>query len=89
MPKIKTRKTAAKRFKQTGTGKFLHGHAHHNHLNIHKSRVQYAEIDVTGRALPRQEEGRPSHAAERSAQVTLAPRPPKERLRLWPVSSVA
>ncbi len=37
MPKIKTRKTAAKRFKQTGTGKFLHGHAHHNHLNMHKS----------------------------------------------------
>ena len=37
MPKIKTRKTAAKRFKQTATGKFMHGHAHHNHLNIHKS----------------------------------------------------
>lgn len=37
MPKIKTRKTVAKRFKQTGTGKLLHGHAHHNHLNIHKS----------------------------------------------------
>ncbi len=37
MPKIKTRKTAAKRFKQTGTGKFIHGHANHNHLNIHKS----------------------------------------------------
>lgn len=37
MPKIKTRKTAAKRFKITGTGKLVHGHAHHNHLNIHKS----------------------------------------------------
>ncbi len=37
MPKIKTRKTAAKRFKLTATGKFMHGHAHHNHLNIHKS----------------------------------------------------
>ncbi len=37
MPKIKTRKTAAKRFKITGTGKFMHGHANHNHLNIHKS----------------------------------------------------
>jgi len=36
MPKIKTRKTAAKRFKQTGTGKLMHNHAHHNHLNIHK-----------------------------------------------------
>ena len=37
MPKIKTRKTAAKRFKETGTGKLMHSHAHHNHLNIHKS----------------------------------------------------
>ena len=37
MPKIKTRKTAVKRFKQTGTGKLMHGHANHNHLNIHKS----------------------------------------------------
>ena len=37
MPKIKTRKTCAKRFKGTGTGKLMHGHAHHNHLNIHKS----------------------------------------------------
>ncbi len=37
MPKIKTRKTAAKRFKITGTGKLLHEHANHNHLNSHKS----------------------------------------------------
>lgn len=37
MPKIKTRKTAAKRFKMTGTGKFTHLHAYLNHLNIHKS----------------------------------------------------
>ena len=50
MPKIKTRKTAAKRFKQTGTGKFIHGHAHHNHLNIHKSasnkRVLTSQIEL-------------------------------------------
>ena len=38
MPKIKTRKTAAKRFKQTGTGKLMHNHANHNHLNIHKGK---------------------------------------------------
>ena len=38
MPKIKTRKTAAKRFKLTATGKFMHGHANHNHLNIIKAR---------------------------------------------------
>lgn len=36
MPKLKTRKTAAKRFKVTGTGKFMHEHAYRNHLNIHK-----------------------------------------------------
>ena len=36
MPKIKTRKTAAKRFKITGTGKLIHTHAYRNHLNIHK-----------------------------------------------------
>jgi large subunit ribosomal protein L35 len=36
MPKIKTRKTAAKRFKVTGTGKLMHEHAYRNHLNIHK-----------------------------------------------------
>lgn len=36
MPKIKTRKTAVKRFKETGTGKLMHLHANHNHLNIHK-----------------------------------------------------
>jgi large subunit ribosomal protein L35 len=36
MPKIKTRKTAAKRFKITGTGKLIHQHAYRNHLNIHK-----------------------------------------------------
>jgi large subunit ribosomal protein L35 len=36
MPKIKTRKTCAKRFKVTGTGKLIHGHAYRNHLNIHK-----------------------------------------------------
>jgi large subunit ribosomal protein L35 len=36
MPKIKTRKTAAKRFKITGTGKLIHNHAYLNHLNVHK-----------------------------------------------------
>ena len=37
MPKIKTRKTAAKRFKVTGTGKVLHGSARLNHLMMKKS----------------------------------------------------
>ena len=37
MPKLKTRKAAAKRFKVTGTGKFLRRRAFRNHLLDHKS----------------------------------------------------
>ena len=37
MPKIKTRKAAAKRFKPTATGKFLRRRAFRNHLLDHKS----------------------------------------------------
>ncbi|RPJ42894.1 MAG: 50S ribosomal protein L35 [Candidatus Latescibacterota bacterium] len=32
MPKIKTNRSAAKRFKKTGTGKLKHGHAYARHL---------------------------------------------------------
>ncbi|MCD5405094.1 MAG: 50S ribosomal protein L35 [Desulfotomaculum sp.] len=32
MPKIKTHKGAAKRFKRTGSGKFKGSHAFHSHL---------------------------------------------------------
>ena len=37
MPKLKTRKAAAKRFKATGTGKFMRRRAFRNHLLDHKS----------------------------------------------------
>ena len=37
MPKLKTRKAAAKRFKATGTGKFLRRRAFLNHLLDHQS----------------------------------------------------
>ena len=37
MPKLKTRKAAAKRFKATGTGKFMRRRAFHNHFLDHKS----------------------------------------------------
>ena len=37
MPKLKTRKAAAKRFKATGTGKFMRRRAFHNHLLDNKS----------------------------------------------------
>jgi len=37
MPKLKTRKAAAKRFKLTGSGKFMRRRAFLNHLLDHKS----------------------------------------------------
>jgi len=37
MPKIKTRKAAAKRFKITATGKVMHGHQMGRHLRRKKS----------------------------------------------------
>ena len=37
MPKLKTRKAAAKRFKASGTGKFIRRRAFRNHLLDHKS----------------------------------------------------
>ena len=37
MPKLKTRKAAAKRFKATGTGKFMRRRAFRSHLLDHKS----------------------------------------------------
>lgn len=36
MPKIKTRKTAVKRFKITGTGKLMRRHTRRGHLMINK-----------------------------------------------------
>ena len=36
MPKVKTNKTAAKRFKITGTGKVMFQHSRLNHLMISK-----------------------------------------------------
>ncbi len=47
MPKIKTRKSAVKRFHQTGTGKLMHRHVRRAHSMISKSPGQkrrlYAE----------------------------------------------
>ncbi|QTA83388.1 50S ribosomal protein L35 [Desulfonema limicola] len=38
MPKIKTNRAAAKRFKKTGTGKFVYGKSHANHILTKKTR---------------------------------------------------
>jgi large subunit ribosomal protein L35 len=52
MPKMKTRKTAAKRFKITGTGKVMRLHTRRNHLMINKDpnrkRALVNEAEVTG-----------------------------------------
>lgn len=37
MPKIKTNRAAAKRFKKTGTGKFVYTKSHHNHILTKKT----------------------------------------------------
>ena len=37
MPKIKTNKAAAKRFKKTGTGKFIFAKSHANHILTKKT----------------------------------------------------
>jgi len=37
MSKLKTRKSAAKRFKATATGKFMRRRAFHNHILDHKT----------------------------------------------------
>jgi len=63
MPKVKTRKSAVKRFHETGTGKLMHRHVRRAHSMISKSpsakRRLYAEsvLDpgknkVIGRQLP-------------------------------------
>ena len=40
MPKLKTRKTAAKRFKISGTGKLIRRKAFNNHMFLHKGGSQ-------------------------------------------------
>lgn len=53
MPKLKTRKSVAARFKVTKTGKVMHGHQFGSHLKLHKSkrrlRRQKEPAVMTGR----------------------------------------
>jgi large subunit ribosomal protein L35 len=52
MPKMKTRKTAAKRFKISATGKLMRLHTRRNHLMINKDpnrkRELRSEAELTG-----------------------------------------
>lgn len=44
MLKLKNRKSAQKRYKKTGTGKFLRRHAYKGHLLMHKSNRQKRKL---------------------------------------------
>lgn len=44
MPKLKTRKAAAKRYKRTGSGNFLRRHAFKGHLLMKKSNRQKRKL---------------------------------------------
>jgi large subunit ribosomal protein L35 len=48
MPKLKTHKGAAKRFRLTATGKIKRGHSHARHILTKKTnkRKRYLDIDV-------------------------------------------
>lgn len=47
MPKLKTRKAAAKRYKVTGAGNFLRHHAFKGHLLMKKSNRQKRKLSQT------------------------------------------
>ena len=47
MPKLKTRKAAAKRYKITGNRKFLRRHAFKGHLLMKKSKRQKRKLSQT------------------------------------------
>jgi large subunit ribosomal protein L35 len=46
MPKLKTHKTAVKRFKITGTGKIMRRRSGNNHMFFHKSGAQKRRLDT-------------------------------------------
>jgi len=48
MPKLKTHRGAAKRFKKTGTGKFKRSKAYLSHLLTHKSSKRTKQLRKSG-----------------------------------------
>lgn len=45
MPKLKTHRGAAKRFKKTGSGKIVRGHAYARHILTKKTRKRKRTLD--------------------------------------------
>jgi large subunit ribosomal protein L35 len=52
MPKMKTHKGAAKRFKKTGTGKLKRNHAFKNHILTKKSPKRKRQLRKAGLVSP-------------------------------------
>jgi large subunit ribosomal protein L35 len=48
MPKLKTHKGAAKRFRLTATGKIKRGHSHARHILTKKSNKRKRLLDIDG-----------------------------------------
>jgi large subunit ribosomal protein L35 len=48
MPKLKTHKGAAKRFRVTATGKIKRGHSHARHILTKKSNKRKRLLDIDG-----------------------------------------
>jgi len=46
MPKLKTHKGAAKRFRTTATGKIKRGHSHARHILTKKSNKRKRQLDI-------------------------------------------
>ncbi len=57
MPKIKTHRGAAKRFKRTAKGKFVRGHSFARHILTKKSSKRKRKLDKTG-IVDRSDQGR-------------------------------
>lgn len=48
MPKLKTHKGAAKRFRITATGKIKRGHSHARHILTKKTAKRKRQLDIDG-----------------------------------------
>ena len=57
MPKIKTHRGAAKRFKATAKGKFVRGHAFARHILTSKTTKKKRKLDQT-KVVDKSDEGR-------------------------------
>jgi large subunit ribosomal protein L35 len=52
MPKLKTHKGAAKRFRTTATGKVKRGHSHARHILTKKATSRKRKLDIDGLVKP-------------------------------------